>query len=227
MILGSTIRRIDLEAEESSIVVMSEERKFNGQSKRIMVKLKDERVKCYVIKSAEILGSTRLKEFNTWNVYVITISRAMLWDILNEVVDSRGKIGEQKCLILIKFIDHGLALNEQKLDMEEDFGCVYTEGGRKDSMYGFNTTEDEGRPLNGLGYNTLLTGNNQKVLGGRICWSRHLGSAVLGIGLEAEESSIIMISRRREFNRQVVMIVEKSKEQYFEYILSELMNFLN
>jgi hypothetical protein len=85
-------------------------------------------------------------------------------------VNSRIDSEERKCRTLIKNIDQQLTLIGQKIDMvEKDFGAVFTEGERKDSSYSFNTTEDKGVSHAGLGYNTLITSNNQKVQGEGIC----------------------------------------------------------
>jgi hypothetical protein len=227
IILGSTMPRIDLEAEESSIIVLSKEKKFNGQPGKRNGKSKREKFKFCSYKTAEVLDLTTSKELNVWDVCAVTILKNMLWNILDGIVNSKRGIGEHENRILIKLTGHHLALDGQKLGIEEDFGAVYIEGEREDSMYGFNTTEDEGKSLDGQSYNTLITSNNQKVQGGRICWSKYLGSTVLRIGLEVEESSIVMMSRRRKFNRQMKMIIEESKEKYFESIVCELMNLLD
>jgi hypothetical protein len=136
-----------------------------------------------------------------------------------EKVNSKIEDEEQKCRTLIKEVDQQLTLSGQIIDMvEKDFGAVFTEDERKDSRYSFNTTEGEGISHAGLGYNTLITSNNQKVQGEGICWSKHFESAIQRIGLEAVESSTILLSREKKFNGQPEKIIETSKKKSLYFL---------
>jgi hypothetical protein len=63
--------------------------------------------------------------------------------------------------------------------------AIVTEGGRRVLSYKVLSTEDEGRSRYGLGYNILLTNNNQKARGEGIRWRRIFASFIRKDDLEA------------------------------------------